>query len=70
MLRTCEWCNNPATVFSSYGQAVCLCGSCHRRRVDRIKRITEDLLREVQQQVVDDSQAELEPCRRGGVIVL
>lgn len=70
MLRVCEWCNNPATVFTYYGQAVCLCGSCHRRRVDRIKRITEAMVREVQQQIVDDCTANVEPCRRGGVVVL
>jgi len=70
MLRTCDWCNDPATVFMSYGQPVCVCGSCHRRRIERVKRITEELLREIQQQIVDDSQAELEPSRRAGVIVL
>ena len=59
MLRTCEWCNEPASVFKVFGQPVCLCGSCHRRRNDRLRLMILEIC-EVQQQIVDDSTIEVE----------
>ncbi len=63
-LRMCDWCNEPATVFKVWGQAVCLCGPCNRKRDARI----QENIRALQQGLVEEFCPDVEPGRSDRVI--